>query len=113
MTGMDRNTGKPIADVAHIAQSIGDILTTPIGSRVMRREYGSRLFELIDAPMNALTRLMLIAASAGAIRRWEPRIKLDRVAISSASADGSMEILLTAHRTDIPSPSPLQLRIAL
>jgi hypothetical protein len=55
MIGMDAVTGKPMYDTAHLSQSIGDILSTPIGSRVMRRDYGSALFELVDAPGNALT----------------------------------------------------------
>ena len=47
MTGMDRETGKSLSGIEHLRQSIRDILTTPIGSRVMRRDYGSRLFELL------------------------------------------------------------------
>ena len=37
---MNRNTGKAITGVAHLTQSVADILLTPIGSRVMRRGYG-------------------------------------------------------------------------
>jgi phage baseplate assembly protein W len=51
MNGMDNLTGKSLADLAHLRQSIADILTTPIGSRVMRRDYGSRIFQRIDAPL--------------------------------------------------------------
>ncbi|MCV6588938.1 MAG: hypothetical protein OIF57_07920 [Marinobacterium sp.] len=50
MQGMDSVTGKPLADMAHIRQSITNILTTPIGTRVMRRDYGSVLPDLIDRP---------------------------------------------------------------
>ncbi|HEN3606819.1 TPA: baseplate assembly protein, partial [Yersinia enterocolitica] len=39
--GMSRNTGQTITDADHISQSIADILITPVGSRVMRRAYGS------------------------------------------------------------------------
>lgn len=46
--GMNRTTGESISDVDHISQSIGDILRTPVGSRVMRREYGSLLSQMID-----------------------------------------------------------------
>ncbi|AUW59433.1 oxidoreductase [Sphingobium sp. SCG-1] len=113
MSGMHRGTGKRLTDEAHIAQSIGDILTTPVGSRVMRREYGSRLPELIDKPMNAATRLLMAAASAGAIRRWEPRVRLSRVQLTSGGADGSMAVLLTGTRTDLPLSPQLQLQIAL
>ena len=50
---MNRFTGEKITDeTAHIKQSIADILLTPIGSRIQRRDYGSRIPELIDRPMN-------------------------------------------------------------
>ena len=48
---MNSETGKTISGIEHLKQSIVDILTTPIGARVMRRDYGSRLFELIDHPI--------------------------------------------------------------
>jgi phage protein D len=54
---MNRHTGSALDELAHLRQSIEDILTTPIGSRVMRRAYGSQLFELIDQPLNDQTRL--------------------------------------------------------
>lgn len=113
MTGMHASTGKPLAGEAHIAQSIRTILSTPLGSRCMRRDFGSRLPELVDAPQNAATRLLLCAATAGALARWEPRIRLSRVRVLSASAEGRLTLELTARRTDLPSPSPLTLSIAL
>ncbi len=48
--GMSRSTGQALTDTDHIRQSIGDILRTPIGSRVMRRNYGSLLSAMIDQP---------------------------------------------------------------
>lgn len=50
--GMNRETGKAITDLDHIRQSIRAILITPVGTRVMRREYGSLLSALIDQPQN-------------------------------------------------------------
>ena len=107
MIGMDRDTGKPLSGTAHLAQSIGDILSTPIGTRPMRRDYGSALFELLDAPMNALTRLRLFAATAEAIRRWEPRIRLTRVAIAAPSEQGSFALALEGTRTDATGTTSL------
>jgi phage baseplate assembly protein W len=52
MIGMDARSGAFSDDLAHLRQSIADVLTTPIGSRVQRREYGSLLPELIDQPFN-------------------------------------------------------------
>lgn len=62
-----------------------DILTTPIGSRVMRREYGSQLPALIDAPMNRSTVMDLYAATAEALQRWEPRFRLTSVKAAQPS----------------------------
>ena len=48
--GMNSQTGLSISEVEHIRQSVRDILVTPVGSRVMRREYSSLLSALIDQP---------------------------------------------------------------
>lgn len=93
MIGMHAHTGKPLGGIDHLRQSVLDILTTPLGSRVMRREYGSRLFELVDAPLNVQTMQALYAATAEALVRWEPRIRIDRVyaAVDGASVAISIE----------------------
>lgn len=76
---MNRQNGNLITDeTAHIRQSVADILLTPIGSRVMRRDYGSQLFELIDRPISAALALQLSAASVMALKKWEPRIEVTR-----------------------------------
>ena len=84
--GMNRNTGDALWGHAHIEQSITDILTTPIGSRVMRRDYGSRLFEFVDAPVNANLKVEIVAAVAEALDAWEPRVKLETVTVEKAAA---------------------------
>ena len=86
MTGMSAITGKRLTLRDHIRQSVRDILTTPIGSRIMRRGYGSYLFELIDQPLHGATLLRAYAATAEAIIRWEPRITLQNVLLSSTTA---------------------------
>lgn len=108
MIGMDKTTGKPLSGDAHLAQSIADILTTPLGSRVMRREYGSLLFELIDKPINAGVRMLLHAAVAIALRRWEPRLQLTRVNIQGEPAAGSLTLRIEGRRTDLPAANNLQ-----
>ena len=112
MTGMDAATGAPLTGDAHLAQSIGDILTTPIGSRVMRRDYGSALFELLDAPVNALTRLRLFAATAVALARWEPRLRLTRVGLD-ARAGARVVLAIEGERLDAPRRDPFRLSVPL
>lgn len=111
MIGMNAVTGKRLEGDAHLAQSIGDILTTPIGTRPLRRDYGSALFELIDQPMNALGRLRVFAAVADALRRWEPRLRITRIALTgddgAVLAGGGFGLLLEGQRTDDPAPTAL------
>ena len=95
MRGTDATTGKTLSGLDHLRQSIRDILTTPLGSRVMRREYGSRLFDLVDNPLNDATIIELFAATAEALLRWEPRIKVQRVRARSTS-EASISIDLEA-----------------
>ncbi|OEU65820.1 MAG: phage baseplate protein [Desulfovibrio sp. S3730MH75] len=91
MQGMCAATGKPLAGYAHLQQSIRDILTTRIGTRVIRREYGSDVPDLIDRPMNGETIIDVYAAVAVALDRWEPRFKLDQIYVVEAKA-GHMEM---------------------
>ena len=95
MQGMNRNTGQPLSGIDHLRQSIIDILTTPVGSRVMRRDYGSRLYELVDAPMNRATLVDIYAATAEALLQWEPRLALKRVCVSEITV-GKVILFLEA-----------------
>lgn len=99
-TDMSRATGRPVADkLAAIRQSLHDIFTTPIGSRIQRREYGSLLFQLIDAPMNPANRLRLAAALVDAATRWEPRVTLES-AIIEVGMDGKTVLNYRARLLD-------------
>lgn len=94
MIGINASTGKRLEGIAHIKQSIRDILTTRIGTRVMRRDYGSRLPELVDNPTGELLKIELFAATAEALVKWEPRFRLDRVYLESASQEGRVVLVL-------------------
>ncbi|PVZ43931.1 GPW/gp25 family protein [Pseudomonas sp. CC120222-01a] len=81
MIGLDRRTGQPLSGVAHLKQSIEDILTTPVGSRRMRPEYGSSLRRYVDLPVNEGWKSAVLAEVARALGRWEPRLQLERVRV--------------------------------
>lgn len=95
--GMSQGNGRAITDTDHLRQSVRDILLTPQGSRIARREYGSLLSELIDQPQNPALRLQVMSAVYVALSRWEPRLTLDSITINS-SFDGSMVVELTGQR---------------
>lgn len=106
MQGMDAANGTALGDLDHLKQSIHDVLSTPIGSRIMRREYGSRLFELIDRPFGPDLLVDVYVAVAEALDRWEPRIKLTRVRAVGA-APGRIEIALEGLYLPLGKPVTL------
>ncbi|MQX37876.1 GPW/gp25 family protein [Roseospira navarrensis] len=100
MRGMNAGTGRDLGGLDHLRQSVRDILTTRIGTRVMRREYGSRLPDLVDNPMTPVLAMDLFAATAQALRQWEPRLSLTRIGITEA-APGRVTLALTGvYRPD-------------
>ncbi|PJY93872.1 GPW/gp25 family protein [Pseudomonas donghuensis] len=94
MIGMDRHTGQPVSGLAHLRQSIADILTTPLGSRRMRPEYGSQLRRYVDLPVNEGWKSAVQAEVARALGRWEPRLRLERVRVI-AVVGGQITLQLT------------------
>lgn len=97
MAGMSRTTGRALGGFDHLRQSIEDILTTPVGTRVHRRDYGSRLPRLVDRPINKSLVSDLVAATAEALNRWEPRLKLEEVRIQSVTEQGQIELSLVGY----------------
>ncbi|OHX10236.1 hypothetical protein BI347_20775 [Chromobacterium sphagni] len=112
-TGMDAATGRAIHDDDHIRQSIARILTTPRGSRIERREFGSILPDLIDRPLNGKTRMQAMATTVMALAAWEPRIELTRVLLQTGTgaAAGALTIDIDARRR--AGGQPLQFAIPL
>jgi len=68
-------------------QRLQSLLTTPLGSRVMRRNYGSRLPRLVDRPMNASLKLDTVHAVVDAIGQWETEFVVDQVSVSAGEAN--------------------------
>lgn len=108
---MNRSTGLAVAGMDHLKQSVADILTTPLGTRLARRTYGSLLPDLVDQPDNQLTRLRMYAATASALMRWEPRLRVTRVQLASGPAAGQMTLELTGEY--VPTGQAVGLSAAL
>lgn len=106
MQGTDSTRGAPLSGRAHIAQSIRDILTTPIGTRVARRSYGSRLHSLIDEAITKDLALDFYAAAADAIHRWEPRVRVDLVKMIDAQPGRAV---IDVQVTELDSGEPIRI----
>lgn len=65
-----------------IEQSIRIVLETMPGERVMRPDFGCRMWELVFAPRDPTTEGLLIHYVEQALTRWEPRIEVNEVKVS-------------------------------
>lgn len=100
---MNNLTGKALSLRDHVRQSIADILTTPIGSRVCRRDYGSHLPDLIDQPLNGAGIQAIYAATALAIGRFEPRFTITKIAAQLGESASTLILNLTGYARDAAS----------
>lgn len=66
-------------DSRAVRQSILLLLATRPGERLMRPDYGCNLHRLVFAPNDASTAGLAIHYVGEALRRWEPRITLQRL----------------------------------
>ncbi|MCZ2203995.1 GPW/gp25 family protein [Bartonella sp. A05] len=103
---MNKTTGKALMDVDHLRQSILDILSTRIGTRVMRRDYGSNVPNLIDVPINNTFSVSLYAAVAEALDKWEPRFKLEKIDVQLVETG---KISLFLEGVFLPHGKPIKL----
>jgi len=85
--GLDRRTGKPLTGFDHVVQSVEVILTTLIGSRVMRRTFGAALLRLLGENTSSETIMRATMAIALALELWEPRFALKQVVIGENSPE--------------------------
>ncbi|NBI43362.1 baseplate assembly protein W [[Haemophilus] felis] len=96
---MNKHTGEILKDEGlHIKQSIGDILITPIGSRIQRRDYGSQIPLLLAKPMSHALLLQISSAAVMALTKWEPRIQI--TAFKPKVEESKITATLIARRID-------------
>lgn len=76
-----------------VQQSIISILNTPIGSRFMLPEYGSRLHELMFEPNDEVLISMMRLFIRDAISEWEKRVTFDDAQFTISVE--SVEVLLS------------------
>lgn len=93
--GINAATGRLLTDWDHTQQSIGKIVQTAIGARVMRRDFGSDLPDLVDTKMIRKNILAVYSAAAAAIQQWEPRFRMRSGAVRSVGADGTIGLAIS------------------
>lgn len=64
-----------------IKENLVHLLMTSLGERVMRRNYGGGLRQLVHEPNNDALRALAQHQIAAAILQWEPRVRLRQLNI--------------------------------
>ena len=82
--GVDGRGGIALAaDTTDIDQAIVAILSTGIGQRVMRPDFGCKIHDLAFAPINAQTLGLVQRYVEEAIGWWEPRVDVVEVEVTT------------------------------
>ncbi|MGJ4951512.1 GPW/gp25 family protein [Bradyrhizobium sp. HKCCYLS20291] len=85
-------------DEAKIQQSILIILGTAQGERMMRPEFGSRLRDLVFAPLSSSTKSLVAKAITDALIKWEPRVDLLSVRSDDKLSDPATLVVNIEYR---------------
>ena len=83
-----------MAGISTIGESIIRILRTPLGSRVMRPYYGSRLYELRDRKFDDKFKALATKYIFEAIKINEPRVQVESVHSKIEPINGKVSFLI-------------------
>lgn len=99
LSGFDDKQQLPWAkDNQSVRDVIWNILLTHPGERVMRPEFGAGLKQFIHKPNNETTRRLMADIALKAIQRWEPRIDILELTVSTEPAQLNKVILSLRYR---------------
>lgn len=93
---------KLTSDAQKVKESIWLILCTGLGERVYRPNFGSRLSELVFAPMSSETLIKIRLYVLEALETWEPRINIDEVQTDPDPVRGRVDIIINYRLKDFP-----------
>lgn len=82
----------------NVREAIRIILLTDEGERLQRRQFGGGLASLLFEPNTAATRQQIQTRIERALAEWEPRIKLESVAVDPDPDDREAAIATLTYR---------------
>lgn len=85
-----------------LKENITHILLTGVMERVMRRDYGGGLRQLVHDPNNEALRAVARHQLAKAIQRYEPRVQLNSLKVQVDGACLYIDLRYTVRRTRQP-----------
>jgi uncharacterized protein len=75
-----------------IVESLGILLSTSQGERVMLADYGAEMDRLLFEPMNTQLRTYMESSLKDSITLHEPRVKLEKITLSGVPEEGRIDI---------------------
>ncbi|MEO1750732.1 GPW/gp25 family protein [Thiofaba sp. EF100] len=78
-----------------LRQAIRTILSTRVGSDPLRPDFGSRVPDYLDWPIDR-ARPHIVRETVAAIRKWEPRLAVKRVRVAPAE-DNPAQLVVAVH----------------
>jgi phage baseplate assembly protein W len=90
----EEGTVDMVHGVKDIEQSLEILLSTDLGERLMRPDYGCELRRLVFDPLSTSLTTDVVELVRTAILYHEPRIRLSEVQLIPVPAEGRMDILI-------------------
>jgi uncharacterized protein len=81
-----------------LEDSIRVVLLTAPGERLMRPQFGCRIWDLLFEPVNANLLGLISQAVRDALAQWEPRIAVEEVTPEQAGDDSGLVRIRIAYR---------------
>lgn len=98
---LQRNQQGDIALARHeenIKETIGIILSTAPGERLMHPDFGCGIHELVFAPNNTSTASLARFYVESALVRWEPRIDVEEVEVQADPSNLALLLISVNYR---------------
>jgi phage baseplate assembly protein W len=93
-TGSIRLTDGP----ADLDRSMAVVLATAPGERVMRPQFGCRIWDLLFEPVTANLLGLMAQAVRDALAQWEPRVTVEQVDPVPDADDGALIVINVTYR---------------
>lgn len=85
-----------------LKENIIHILSTGLGERPMRRDYGGGLRQLVHDPNNEALKAIVQHQIARSIGRWEPRVELQSITVRQEEGTLIADLRYVERRTQQP-----------
>jgi phage baseplate assembly protein W len=87
----------PLSDAELIKQSVMAVIQTPLGSRVMRPDFGSNVMAYVFESNTQAMGQMLAYEVRRALETWEPRVKVTSVETAHYPEQGKVVVTISYY----------------